>query len=46
MWNFKKIFMLHNFESSLTIIIDDRDQYFKKKIIFRSKILVMTLVKF
>jgi hypothetical protein len=29
--------MCHNFEPSLTTIIDDGDQYLKKKIIFRPK---------
>jgi hypothetical protein len=27
----------HNFEPSLTIIMDDGDQYFEKKIVFMSK---------
>ncbi len=29
--------MCHNFEPSLIIIMDDGDQYFKKKIILRLK---------
>ncbi len=29
--------MCHNFGPSLTIIIDDGDQYFEKKIFFMSK---------
>ncbi len=36
MWKFS-IMPCHNFGPSLTIIIDDGDQYFEKKIIFMSK---------
>ncbi len=35
--NFKNCVMCHNLKLSLTIIMNDGDQYFKNKIIFMSK---------
>jgi hypothetical protein len=35
--NFKNYATCHNLKPSLTITIDDWDQYFKKRIIFKSK---------
>ncbi len=36
MWQFFKCAMCHNFKPSLIIIMDDKDQYFKKNIMSKN----------
>ncbi len=44
MWQFFYCVTCHNFEPSLTIIMNDGDQYFKKKIMFKILHNVMCLI--
>jgi hypothetical protein len=45
MWQFFYYATCHNFKPSLIIIMDDEDQYFKKKIISMSKNFIVPHVK-